>query len=143
MSAAFASSPWYKSGVQFSCQSGCTRCCGGEPGYVWVTELEIAQIAGFMKLPPDEFERLHVREVYRGQKSLRERKNGDCVLLGDGGCGVYPVRPQQCRDYPFWPEVLKSWAAWEKEKQRCPGIGVGEKHEAPKLIELLKRQADA
>ncbi|MCZ7648148.1 MAG: YkgJ family cysteine cluster protein [Planctomycetota bacterium] len=132
--------PWYKDGLQFSCQPGCRRCCGGEPGYVWVNEDEIAAIARNLRMDADEFERIHVRTVYRGEKSLKEKKNGDCVLLNEHGCSVYEARPQQCRDYPFWPEVLKSWAAWAREKERCPGIGEGELHTAPKLTELLKRQ---
>ena len=56
------------------------------------------------------------------------------------GCGIYDVRPKQCRDYPFWPEVMKSVFSWVKEAQRCPGINDGEINPAPKISELLKSQ---
>ena len=35
---------WYKDGLQFEC-TGCGDCCTGEPGYVWVSEQEIQNLA--------------------------------------------------------------------------------------------------
>ena len=136
-------SVWYDDGVKFSCQSGCVRCCGGAPGDVFVTAAEIAAIAKLIQMPLEEFDNRHVRHYSSGKMSLKERRNGDCEMLSpDGkGCGVYDARPQQCRDYPFWPEVMKSPFAWLKEAQRCPGINVGETHVAPKIIDILKSQA--
>jgi hypothetical protein len=132
--------PWFSEGVHFTCVPGCRRCCGGAPGDVWVSELEIQAIATLMKLDLDAFERTYVRRYPDNRASLRERANGDCVLLDDHGCSVYGARPKQCRDYPFWPEVLSSPMAWIEESQKCPGIGEGQLHQAPKLIELLKTQ---
>jgi len=135
-----ADSPWYKSGVKFSCQSGCVRCCGGAPGDVFVSRAEVDAIAAHMNIPVQEFEDSFVRHYSSGRMSLTERRNGDCILLNEKGCGVYDVRPQQCRDYPFWPEVMKSVFAWIKEADRCPGINVGEIHAAPKIADLLRSQ---
>ncbi len=136
-----ADDPWYKRGVKFTCQSGCVRCCGGAPGDVFVSREEVNAIAAFMKLPLREFEDSYVRHYSSGLMSLTERRNGDCILLDPTkGCSVYDVRPQQCRDYPFWPEVMKSVFSWIKEADRCPGIQVGEVHEAPKIADLLKSQ---
>ena len=28
-------------------------------------------------------------------------------------CTVYPVRPLQCRTWPFWPENLSSKQSWD------------------------------
>src|ERR1700710_2942749 len=103
-----ADDPWYKQGVKFSCQAGCVRCCGGAPGDVFVSSDEINAIAAFLKIPVQEFEDIFVRSYSSGRKSLTERRNGDCILLNERGCSVYGVRPKQCRDYPFWPEVMKS-----------------------------------
>ena len=36
--------PWYQDGLHFSC-TRCGHCCTGEPGYVWVTDEELAAIA--------------------------------------------------------------------------------------------------
>lgn len=132
--------PWYKSGVRFTCQPGCVRCCGGAPGDVFVSRAEIDAIAAFMQVSVREFEDSFVRHYSSGRMSLTERRNGDCVLLNEKGCSVYAVRPQQCRDYPFWPEVMKSVFAWIKEAEKCPGINVGELHAAPKIAEMVKRQ---
>jgi len=116
--------PWYAEGLRFGCQA-CGQCCGGEPGYVWLDESELAEIARFLGLPPQEFRSIYVRRLWRGM-SLREKPNLDCVLLdGQGRCTAYEVRPLQCRAWPFWPSNLRSRCAWEEAAARCPGIGQG------------------
>lgn len=134
---------WFSQGVRFTCQSGCTRCCGGAPGDVFVNSDEIKEIAEFLKMDLQEFHSSFVRHYSSGTMSLTERPNGDCVLLEDGkGCGVYSVRPKQCRDYPFWPEVMKSPFSWLREANRCPGINTGyEVHDGVKITNVLKTQA--
>jgi Fe-S-cluster containining protein len=118
------SRPWYAEGLRFACQ-GCGRCCGGEPGYVWVDDDVLAQIAGFFSLPAAEFRSIYVRRLWRGL-SLREKSNFDCVLLdGNGRCTAYEVRPVQCRTWPFWTSNLYSRETWEEAARRCPGIGQG------------------
>lgn len=133
---------WYDDGLKFTCQTGCVRCCGGAPGDVFVTHDEIEAIAALLNVPVNEFENRHVRHYSSGKMSLKERRNGDCEMLNEAGtgCGIYSVRPKQCRDYPFWPEIMKSPFAWLKEAHRCPGIGIGEEHAAPKIAEILKSQ---
>jgi uncharacterized protein len=139
----FQDETWFKDGVNFSCQPGCVRCCGGAPGDVFISDEELRAIAGFLKMPPEDFDASYVRHYSSGKMSLTERRNGDCILLDGGkGCSVYSVRPQQCRDYPFWPEIMKSPFAWLREAQRCPGINTGETHHAPKILELLKSQQE-
>jgi len=34
------------------------------------------------------------------------------VFLKDKQCTVYPVRPAQCRTFPWWKENLSSKEAW-------------------------------
>ncbi|HYF49627.1 MAG TPA: YkgJ family cysteine cluster protein [Planctomycetota bacterium] len=133
---------WYEDGVKFSCQSGCTRCCGGAPGDVFVSAEEVRAIAQHLKMSLEEFENSFVRHYSSGKMSLTERRNGDCVLLESKGCSVYDVRPKQCRDYPFWPEIMQSPFAWLKEASRCPGINVGEIHAAPKIADILRSQQE-
>jgi Fe-S-cluster containining protein len=40
-------------------------------------------------------------------------------------CGIYEVRPQQCRTWPFWPELLRDKASWDRASERCPGMNKG------------------
>ncbi len=121
---------WYAKGLSFTCTQ-CGNCCTGPPGYVFLTPDEVSKIATFLgrkdgALPPTELRRV-------GSKlSLTEHKNGDCVFLkqidGKRICSVYPVRPLQCRTWPFWDSNLDSPATWKQAARTCPGIDHGRKH---------------
>jgi Fe-S-cluster containining protein len=56
----------------------------------------------------------------------------DCVFLrqGESGkvCMIYPVRPKQCRDWPFWPGNLISPDTWNMAARKCPGVNRGENY---------------
>jgi Fe-S-cluster containining protein len=114
--------PWYADGLSFAC-TGCGGCCTGAPGYTWVSSEEIAAIAAYLKLSVAEFSRRYLRRV-GGRYSLTElRPHYDCVFLEDRKrCKIYPVRPTQCRTFPFWPENLQSPESWEEAAKRCEGI---------------------
>ncbi len=117
--------PWYQDGLRFEC-TRCGNCCTGEPGFVWVDAEEIAAIAAFRQEPAKEFEATHVRAV-GGDKSLRERENGDCIFFErDRGCTIYAVRPRQCRTWPFWERNVRTPETWQRTCQVCPGSGKGE-----------------
>jgi len=108
--------------IRFQCTE-CGACCTGAPGYVWVTEAEIEEMANFLKVTTGEFKKLYVRRV--GQKlSLVEKKNFDCVFLKDKKCQLYTSRPKQCRTFPFWPQLMTP-KGWEEAKKVCEGIGRG------------------
>jgi uncharacterized protein len=127
--------PWYKDGLPFTC-TRCGHCCTGAPGFVWVTEEEIEAIAAFRGEPVGEFRALYTRKA-KGKVSLREKANDDCVFWDkDRGCTVYPVRPAQCRTWPFWASNVETPEAWEKTVAVCPGSGRGE---LIPVEEILKR----
>ena len=118
-------SPWYKDGLRFTCTQ-CGDCCSGTPGYVWVTEDEIRQIAEYKGLSLGEMQMHHLRFV-GGRISLREYPNGDCTFL-DGKtrkCSVYPARPAQCQTWPFWNSNLADESAWKETQASSPGAGCG------------------
>jgi uncharacterized protein len=117
--------PWYKDGLRFTC-TGCGECCSGAPGYVWVTNEEIAALAAEVGMSADEFERKYVREV-GVRKSLKERKDYDCVFLDaqTRKCTVYKARPRQCRTWPFWDSNVRTPDAWAATCEVCPGSGTG------------------
>lgn len=126
--------PWYADGLRFEC-TRCGQCCTGE-GHVWVDEEQIRAIAGFLAMPVEAFTRRYVRLV-EGRLSLIEKQNTDCVFWErERGCTIYPVRPAQCRTFPFWPEHLESPAAWRELAAEVPGIGRGKRHG---LAEIRRR----
>jgi len=116
--------PWYDKGLAFEC-TRCGACCTGAPGYVWVDEKEIAELAAFRGETVDEFTRKFVRLVGKSV-SLIEKPGGDCIFWDKTqGCTVYPARPVQCRTWPFWPENIESPESWEHVTNICPGSGQG------------------
>ena len=120
--------PWYAAGLRFSC-ARCGACCTGEPGYVWVDDLEAEALARALGLGRAEFLRRHTRRAL-GRTSLREAADGRCALFVPGeGCAAYAQRPRQCRTWPFWPRLLASREAWERAAADCPGMGAGELHD--------------
>lgn len=113
--------PWYSNGLNFKCTE-CGKCCTGVPGYAWVTEKEIYAIAEYLKLSVDDFFSRFIRRV-DGRFSLIEMpKNYDCVFLRDKKCAIYPVRPKQCRTFPWWPQTLESEEQWLEAAKYCEGI---------------------
>lgn len=115
--------PWYKEGLHFKC-TGCGKCCSGPPGYVWITEEEIAEIAKHLKLSLQEFTKKFVRKV-NGKLALIEKKRGDdfdCIFLHDNRCTIYQARPSQCRTFPWWQQHLQSPETWNQLAKECEGI---------------------
>ncbi|RMH62295.1 MAG: YkgJ family cysteine cluster protein [Calditrichaeota bacterium] len=111
--------------VYFQCRKECSKCCEINGGYVFVTDTNIKKIARFLKLTPQEVIRRHTYAV--GEKrSLKDRDGKACIFLNEEGkCGIYPVRPLQCRTFPFWPQNVKSEKRWQQVMDDCPGIGEG------------------
>lgn len=68
-----------------------------------------------------------------GELALKEKPNGDCIFH-DGGCSIYPVRPAQCRTFPFWLKNLRNEQAWQDTAAGCPGIGQGELHDRERVL---------
>lgn len=136
--------PWYGEGLAFSCTQ-CGRCCTGAPGWVWVTRAEIDEMAEYLGASRAQFRRDYLRRSSQ-RFSLIERANGDCVFFerrGDeGGCRVYPVRPTQCRTYPFWREFLRSRRAWEGVLRTCPGAGSGRHYAMPEIERIARGEGE-
>ena len=121
--------PWYIAGLAFECTE-CGRCCAGpEEGYIWATDEEIDAIAKYLKITPEQMRAKYIRRVGR-RFSIIEAANNDCFFLtplknGKRGCRIYPVRPRQCRTWPFWASNIASPEAWAIAGMRCPGINRG------------------
>jgi Fe-S-cluster containining protein len=137
--------PWYADGLRFTCTQ-CGNCCSGAPGYVWVSDSDLRAIAGHFGLEVEEFRRRHTRSV-GSRLSLLERDDGDCEFLvqeagGKRRCGIYAVRPVQCRTWPFWDSNLQSGRNWRDAARTCPGMNHGEHHPLP-VIQAARRRNSA
>lgn len=119
------SKPWHADGLNFTCTQ-CGNCCTGDPGVVWVNDEEIREIAEYLDKPIGEVRLFHTRLV-GGRVSLTEYQNGDCTYFDPvkRHCKVYPVRPQQCRTWPFWRSNISSKEKWDEVCETCPGAGQG------------------
>lgn len=98
------------------------KCCIGESGYVFLTKDEMAQIADFLGLDFGAFTKRFVRQIGQ-QYSLIEKphKSGlACVFFDDEKrCTIYPVRPAQCKKFPFW-DIFKNNA--NGAFRECEGV---------------------
>lgn len=85
----------------FQCQR-CGACCR-VPGYVALAPGEPEAIAAFLGLDVYAFTGRYTALTYtRRDLSLIEREDGGCVFLQeDNSCRIQPVKPAQCRGFPF------------------------------------------
>lgn len=152
-----AKDPWYADGLRFTCTQ-CGNCCGGAPGYVWVNRDDIIRIADYLKITPEEMTEQHCRKVsgrwslnegpgpgsaydcvfLREEKVAKRTPTGERVTLGRRYCSVYPVRPLQCRTWPFWRENLATPATWDHASQRCHGMNHGRRNFTVEQIESIR-----
>jgi len=127
-----ASGPWYAAGLGFACTQ-CGNCCSGAPGYVYVTRDEIAKIAAFLGRRDESLGPEYLRRVGRRYSLTEDKRSGDCCFLrhADGKriCGIYPVRPLQCRTWPFWDVNLESPDDWNEAARDCPGMNRGQRYD--------------
>ena len=121
--------PWYAGGLHFECMQ-CGQCCSGpEEGYIWIKKQEVEFLANFLKITPGQTQQKYLQRVGLRRTIIEQPTTNDCIFLretdGQRGCTIYPVRPNQCRTWPFWSDNLSSANAWNKAAQKCPGINRG------------------
>ncbi len=127
--------------MRFACQPGCTNCCT-QKGFVYITAADLERIAEFLGMAAEEFER---RYVYRTKNLLRLRvpRESQCRFLREGGCSIHPVKPTQCRIFPYWPELVEEEKEWRKTARYCPGIGRGNLVQIEAARELASEMREA
>lgn len=125
---------FFDAGLRFTCRR-CGACCTGAPGTVRVSEAEIAAIAAYLDRPASRVIDTCLttwEDAYR----VKEADDGRCLFFEDG-CRVYPVRPIQCRTFPFWLATLRSEARWKAAQKECPGIGTGHHYTKDEILSIL------
>ena len=116
--------PWWMSGVKFSCQSGCGKCCDQPGGIVYLSIKDAERISNHSGLSVDDWLERDARKTYDGRFVLKSREDdGICIHLDENQqCSIYEVRPQQCKAFPWWGENLATDRAWNEVKETCPGL---------------------
>lgn len=122
---------FFDQGILFECQR-CGACCTGNPGIVNVYKSEFEKMARYLSVQVSSFMDTYLYPL-KGDYSIRAYPDGRCYFYQDG-CIVYPVRPGQCRTFPFWFENLRSAKKWRKVSKECPGIGRGGRYYSKEQI---------
>ena len=125
---------FFDQGLFFECRR-CGFCCQGDPGIVTVFADEARSIARYLSMDVAVFIKTYLHSV-KGRYSIRENEDGRCLFY-QNACTIYPVRPRQCRNFPFWFENLRSFKKWRQISRQCPGIGSGELYTKEHIIEIL------
>jgi Fe-S-cluster containining protein len=133
---------FFDDGICFEC-TGCGDCCkthgdGDEYAYVYLSRKDVARIASYLEITEVTFLNAHCTTDECGAVHLAELQ-GDCAFLRDGNrCIVYPVRPMQCRTWPFWSENMKR-TVWEGPVSACcPGIGQGRRYTKAEILKICR-----
>jgi len=143
--AGMARTTWYAGGLHFECLQ-CGACCSGpDEGYIWVTRPEIKFIAEFLKISVEELRQKYLERVGLRTTIVEKAATKDCIFLRTTGgkrvCAIHPVRPTQCRTWPFWTSNLASSNAWNRAAQKCPGINRGGHYSFEQIEKIRKTRA--
>jgi Fe-S-cluster containining protein len=135
---------WYAAGLDFECRE-CGRCCSGPgEGYIWAVQPELEWIAQYLGITMDELRQRYLRRVGARTSIVEDALTKDCIFLrksdGKKQCAIYPVRPSQCRTWPFWPENLASFHAWNVTAGHCPGMNRGRHYSASQIEQIRKNE---
>ena len=126
---------FFDKGIFFECKR-CGGCCTGSPGTVYVARLDISRIAEFLHIPESNFIEKYLYP-FRDSYSIKEYSDGRCFFYEDG-CLIYPVRPNQCKTFPFWFSNLRSEENWQRVSDECSGIGCGRLYSKEEIVEIVQ-----
>ncbi len=126
---------FFDRGLRFACQQ-CGTCCTGAPGTIFVSADEVCTIAAHLKVAEPVFIETYLYP-FKSSYSIGEDTEGQCLFY-DNGCRIYPVRPLQCRTFPFWFSNLRSQRAWQQVAVQCPGIGKGPVYTKEEIMALAR-----
>lgn len=100
----------------------CGKCCFG-PGNVYFTKKDLNKIRKYLKINFIKWQiilkqiiKKHVNGLYVHHSYER------CYFLNENHqCSIYPVRPLQCRTFPFWPSNFSNSEKLKNLINDCPG----------------------
>ena len=106
-----------------ACEACEGKCCTGESGSIFASKLEFENIAQHLNVSMETLKEKYLIKVKNrySLSEIRYNESYDCIFYDRKvqGCGIYDVRPRQCRTFPFW-DYFKSNA--QELKDECPGV---------------------
>ncbi|MEA3506783.1 MAG: YkgJ family cysteine cluster protein [Elusimicrobiota bacterium] len=105
--------------IEFNC-CGCGNCCR-EEGHIAVTSSEINAVSAYFSMSKKSFLKKHVEKI-NGRYYFNEEFDEPCKFLKDGKCLIYPVRPAQCRTFPYWGSFLRNTGRINDLLRFCEGM---------------------
>mgnify|MGYP002015517568 FL=1 len=119
----FKKNNWWDSGINFSCQPNCGKCCDEPDGIVYLSMSDIKRLAEFHKMNLQEWVNRDCKKSNDGRYILKSNEDLKCIYFNSElGCDVYESKPNQCNAFPWWNENLVNKKSWDKTKKICPGI---------------------
>ena len=105
-----------------------------------MTKQEVKLIADFLKTDVAQLRRKYLRGVGFRTSIIEEPVSKDCIFLKEGRCGIYQVRPTQCRSWPFWTSNLGNAGEWNEAARMCPGINKGRLFSYAEIENIKRRK---
>jgi uncharacterized protein len=132
-------SRFYDNGLNFEC-TGCGKCCEYSDAEVYLNESDIDRICAYLTITSESFIKTYCRTV-KGKQVLKSNKS-HCIFLNEKRCKIYSARPDQCRTFPFWGEILKSKTRWDYVGETCEGINQGKFYTFEEIRKAMKSNTD-
>lgn len=110
------------------------NCCARPEGVVRVTPADVRRIADYLHSSEAA---IRARFVDARGDRLIDGPGGRCPFLEDGretSCRIYAVRPQKCRDWPYWGELIDDPRALREAARLCPGIELSDRPLHPQSV---------
>ena len=92
-----------------------------------VTPADVGRIADYLHLSEAA---TRARFISAQGDWLIDGLGGRCPFLEDGretSCRIYAVRPQKCRAWPYWEELIDDPRALGEAARLCPGIELSDR----------------
>lgn len=106
-----------------ACKKCKGKCCIGESGDIFASKEELKALREYFGLNEKEFTQKYLKKSgFRMSFKEVEFEDGFACIFFDKverNCSIYPLRPIQCKSFPFW-EYFKTHQ--EELKKECIGI---------------------
>ncbi len=137
---------------QFECQK-CGSCCSSKmEGKIYVGIEELLKFSKNLGVS--------IRELLDTCVELREetielngnrilfkvfiikQNNGSCIFLKNKECSIYPFRPFQCKQYPFWNLIFNDSENFKGYALSCQGFNRGKRYDSQEIKQKLEEEFD-